>query len=448
MNDAAALTNDRGRTDPGDAAPSLMSVTLAEAARRVSRGPAWLDALRRDAVRDLESRGFPKPNDEAWRFTPIRPVLRVPYAFAPERRLSAEPDAFAGFDAPKLVLVNGRLDGPVPNVPGVEIHRIAEVLATAPERLEPYLGKLVQPSDGFTSTNTALFDDGLFVVVRKGQKVGPLHLVIAGAASAEPTLATPRILVVSEPMSELRLVESRHHTGAGPHLDCAVTEVFVGNGASVEHTRIHVGDPGSSSVANTVVAQHEDSRFASRTFTFGGALARLDLRVLLRAEGAECALDGLYVARKGDLVDHQTTIEHEKARCTSRERYKGIIGGEGVAIFDGTVVVRPGASRTEAHQENRNLCLAPDAIVHTKPHLEIDTDDVKCSHGATVGRLDDNQLFYLRARGLDAEIARTILTYAFAREMVEPVADGALRRALERIIASLLPNGGAALELA
>jgi Fe-S cluster assembly protein SufD len=231
-------------------------------------------------------------------------------------------------------------------------------------------------------------------------------------------------------------------------LDSAVTEIAVGDGARVEHVRVHHGEPGTASVATVAVGLGRNGHFASRVFTFGGAPARLDLRVALQGEGAECVLDGLYVARAGELVDHQTTIDHAKPRCASRERYKGAIDGEGTAVFDGTVVVRAGASGTEAHQENRNLCLSPDAVVHAKPHLEIDTDDVKCSHGATVGRLDPDQLFYLRARGLGADVARSVLTFAFAREMVEPISDEALRSALESTIAGLLPNGAMARELA
>jgi Fe-S cluster assembly protein SufD len=231
-------------------------------------------------------------------------------------------------------------------------------------------------------------------------------------------------------------------------LDCAATEIFVGDDARVEHVRVHRGGPQASSVATAAVAQNRGSHFTSRVFTFGGALARLELRVLLRGEGAECRLEGLYIAQKGDLVDHQTVVDHEKGRCTSRERYKGTIGGEGVAVFDGTVMVRHGASGTEAHQENRNLCLASNAVVHSKPHLEIETDDVKCSHGATVGRLDPNQLFYLRARGMNAELAHTVLTYAFAREMVQGVTEEALRDSLERTISDLLPHGSVARGLA
>lgn len=445
MSDAPGLTNDRGRRAANDPAATLLSAVLSEAAARPAGGPAWLVALRRSAVRHLEATGFPKHNDESWRFTPIRDLLRVPYARSTRNaEPPAQADVLSGFDAPHIVLVNGRPQGGFPNADGLEVRRLSDVFAGAPDRLAPYVGRLIAAHDGFSAVNTALFEDGLLVVARRGVKVGPVHLVVAAAPGSEPTLAVPRILVIAEPMSELRVVESRQTVGTGRHLESAVTEVFVEEGARVEHVRIHRGSQHSSSVATVAVSQGKDSHFASRAFTFGGALARLDLRVSFGGEGAECSLDGLYAAEAGELVDHQTTIDHAVPRCTSRQRYKGIVGAGGVAVFDGTVLVRKGASKTEAHQENRNLCLSPDAVVHTKPHLEIDTDDVKCSHGATVGRLDPAQLFYLRARGMDAELARSVLTYAFAREMVQSVGDDALGSALEGMLATRLPDGATA----
>src|SRR5262249_6682542 len=215
-----------------------------------------------------------------------------------------------------------------------------------------------------------------------------------------------------------------------------------------EHVRIVHGQTSTARLGTVAVRQPRDSRYASKVFTFGGSLSRVDLRVNLAGPGAECTLDGLYLAGTGELVDHHTTIDHANPDCSSRERYKGVVDGSGVAVFDGTVFVRSGASRTQAHQENRNLVISPDGVVHAKPHLEIDTDDVKCSHGATVGRLDPSQLFYLRARGVDERVARSLLTYAFAREMVEPLRDAALRLALENLLAELLPGGAAARELA
>jgi len=195
------------------------------------------------------------------------------------------------------------------------------------------------------------------------------------------------------------------------------------------------------------VRQGRSSQYASRVFTFGGATSRLDVRVALDGEGAECVLEGLYVAREDELVAHHTTVDHAKPHCSSRQRYKGAMDGTGTAVFDGTVLVRHGAARTEAHQENRNLLLSGNAVIHTKPHLRIDADDVKCSHGATVGRLDPAQLFYLRSRGVDAHVARALLTYAFLREMTASVPED-LRSSLEDKISALLPDGAVAKELA
>jgi Fe-S cluster assembly protein SufD len=445
MNDASSLTKDTAKREPTDPVFGLLASALAEANERKRVEPGWLGAIRRESVKWLESRGFPLPNEESWRFTPVRPLLRTPYEFLAGRAVTASLD---DFDSNAAVLINGRPGGALGGAPGVDVMRLSEAFARVPELVEPHLGSRATVKDGFAATNTALFDDGLCVVVRRGTRVEPIHISVVSVPGPRPTLATPRILVVAEPTSEVRIVESRRTIGTGPHLDSAVTEIAVGDGARVEHVRVHHGAPGAASVATVAVGLGRNGHFTSRAFTFGGAPARLDLRVAFEGEGAECVLDGLYVARAGDLVDHQTTIDHAKPRCTSRERYKGAIDGEGVAVFDGTVVVRPGASGTQAHQENRNLCLSPDAVVHAKPHLEIDTDDVKCSHGATVGRLDPAQLFYLRARGLDADVARSVLTFAFAREMVEPISDVALRRALENTIAGLLPNGATAQELA
>jgi Fe-S cluster assembly protein SufD len=445
MTDASPLTKDTGRKEPAEAVSGLLVATLAEIAKRKRAEPSWLAGLRHESARWLESRGFPLQSEESWRFTPIRPLLRTPYEFLAGRPGTAPVD---GLEPHATVLVNGRPEGALGGTSGVDMMRLSEALEKEPERIERHLGRVAIVRDGFSAANTALFEDGLVVFVRRGAKAAPVHLSIVSAPGSRPTLSTPRVLVVAEPMSEVRIVESRRTVGTGPHLDSAVTEIAVGDGARVEHIRIHRGEPGSASVATVAVGLGRDSHFSSRVFTFGGAPARLDLRVAFEGEGAECRLDGLYIARAGELVDHQTMIDHGKPRCSSRERYKGIIGGEGVAIFDGTVLVRPGASGTEAHQENRNLCLSPDSVVHTKPHLEIDTDDVKCSHGATVGRLDPAQLFYLRARGLDAEVARSLLTYAFAREMVESISDEALRGGLESTIAGLLPNGAMARELA
>jgi Fe-S cluster assembly protein SufD len=439
MTETSTGTRSATRTEPREGLVAAMSAALSQ---RPKNGPAWLEARRAEAASRLELTGFPAATDEAFRFTPLAAVLRVPYAPRGPSRSHATA-AFGNLNLPSIRIENGRV-GEIPASTGVEVRRIADVLRQEPGLLDPYLGRLAASEQGFVAQNTALFEDGVMVVARPRAK-GASHLAYTGNA-AEPTLVTPRVVVVAEPESELTLIES--HAAEGDYLESAVTELFIGGGAAVEHVRADLGAPKVASLSTIVARQGRDSRYRSRIFGFGGSLGRVEARVLLEEPGAECSLDGLYLAGSGALLDHHTVIDHLSPRCSSRERYKGILDGNGVAVFDGTIIVRRGASGTEAHQENRNLLLSNEAVVHAKPHLEIDTDDVRCSHGATVGRLDPAQLFYLRSRGIDAEVARSLLTYAFAREMVATVTLPELREALEELIAERLPSGALARGLA
>ncbi|HVW25449.1 MAG TPA: Fe-S cluster assembly protein SufD [Polyangiaceae bacterium] len=437
-------TSPASPTTPRESAHAFSGTALSALASRPRGGPPWLEERRAEAASRFDATGFPAPNDEAFRFTELGRVLRVPYASVPARRVSSPLDRLA---ARRIHIDGGRVDvAGLGDEAGVEVRRLRDVLDEAPARLEPYLAALAASHDGFVAQNTALLDDGVVVVVRAGTKAGPLHLAYSGGV-ASPAFATPRAVVVAERGSELDLVES--HAGDGEYLENAVTEVFVGEGASVEHVRMALGSERSAAVATIAVRQSRDSRYRSRILSFGGSkLTRVDLRVELAEQGAECSLDGVFLADGGSLVDHHTRVVHGSPRCTSSQRYRGIADGHGVGVFDGTVIVRPGASGTEAHQESRNLLLSNDATVHAKPHLEIDTDDVRCSHGATVGRLDPAQLFYLRSRGIDESVARSLLTYAFAREVVSGVGRADVREVLEEIVADRLPSGLIAKELA
>jgi Fe-S cluster assembly protein SufD len=431
---------------PGVAPSGLLASTRSALGSR-PRGGARVDALRAEGAAWFEGHGFPTPRDEAWRFTPLSPVLRVPYTLATAARVST-PDPFPGLEGSRIVVENGRVTT-VTAPDGVDVGTRSAPFADYDAIVSAHLGRVAALEDGFDAQNAALFDDALVVRVKKGVRAeAPIVVVHVIGGAASPLLSLPRVLVVAEDGSEACFVQAHVAAEGASVLESSVTEIVLGAGARLEHVRQFEGAPHAAAVARVSVRQGADSTYASRVFTFGGALSRLTLDVTLAGKGATASLDGLYLAQSGDLLDHHTTIDHQVPHCTSRERYKGTLDGSGVAVFDGTVVVRHGASGTEAHQENRNLLLADDAIVHTKPHLRIDTDDVKCSHGATVGRLDPNHLFYLRSRGIDAEVARSVLTYAFAREMTEGVSVPALRSALDARIAARLPGGAFARELA
>ncbi|HVU05277.1 MAG TPA: Fe-S cluster assembly protein SufD [Polyangiaceae bacterium] len=383
-------------------------------ARGPGAGPSWLAGLRREASVWFGAHGFPTQRLEAFRFTPVREALRAPLAFV-------------GTEAPAAAVEGD----------GVSALSLEAALAKMPDRLEETLGRGAALRDGFGALSAALLADVLVVVASRGAR-GTVR--VAGRVGTASAVAMPRIVVLAERESTLTLVE----THVGPELSpltLATTEVFVGEDASVEHVRIHDGAADARALATLNVSQARNSRYTARVFAFGGALSRLDLAVTLAGAGAECALEGLYLTSGADLVDHHTTVDHASPNATSRQRFKGLVGGSGTAVFDGTVIVRPDASRTEAHQENRNLLLSGDAVVHAKPHLRIDTDDVKCSHGATVGRLDPVQLFYLRSRGMDLETARAVLTVAFAREIVLGVSDEKTRAALDARLSRAFPGG-------
>lgn len=415
-------------------------------------GPQWLVERRRAAAERLRETGFPTRRTENWRFTPVKPLTSVPFAPAPVDTGAAVRWAVAHLgDAPThcTLLVNGLQFGPGPNDGGLRsgsgsdcsVEPLSEVLAREPGAVEPYLGKIAA-AEHFGALNAVRFEDGVVVRIAGGAILEePLHLVHVGAPGERPTAAYPRVLVIAGPGSEARLVET-YLTHPGERcLTNVVTEVHVGRDAKLDHVRVQEGSDNGFHVATLGVRQERASHYASRVVTLGGALVRLDLGVLLDGEGAECTLDGVYHVGGGDHVDHQTTIDHAEPRCTSHESYRGILDGDGHAVFNGIIVVRRGAQRSSAHQENRNLLLSDRAVVNTKPHLEIDADDVSCSHGATIGALDETALFYLRARGISEAQARDILTFAFVHALLDRIPHPPVRRRVAEALLARLPHG-------
>ena len=285
----------------------------------------------------------------------------------------------------------------------------------------------------FRLLNTALLRDGVLVEVEDNATPnGVLQLTITTTSG----LAVPRLLVVVGENTRLTLVE-RYRTDSGTCLP--VTQISVGSGSCVEHLRIHHGSS-DVHIGCVEVRQQRDSLVTSHLLTFGGRLVRNDLQFHLLGSGAEAQLNGLYLADGEQHVDNHTTIEHVVPHCDSRETYRGILGGKASAVFNGRVHVHPDAQRTDAQQSNQNLLLTDDAIIHTKPELEIYADDVKCTHGATVGQLNEDGMFYLRSRGIDEETARVILVYAFASDLVSGIDPQPLRDALEGILFDKLPG--------
>jgi Fe-S cluster assembly protein SufD len=430
------------------AAETLAETLLDRVDELPRQGPAWLTELREQAAGSLREHGFPHKKLEAWRFSPVDSIVRVPFHRAPdepapawEKLAARDLEGDASF---RVLSINGRvrLDGEPPE--GVQIDDLAGALKGDPEGdgLRRHLGQAV-PTEHFAALNTALFDDVVVVRVQTGAaSETPVHLVHVTAPGSDPTAAYPRVLVVAEAGSELRLIETYVGASEGPkQLTSAVTEVFVGDGAVVDHLRVVRGEATGHHLASLSVRQARSSSYASRSVVLGGALSRLDIDVVMQGEFASCVLDGIYHTSGAAHVDHHTFIDHAVPRCSSQETYRGILDGRSHAVFDGTIAVRKDAQQSSAHQENRNLLLSDDATIHTKPHLQIDADDVSCSHGATIGALDADSLFYLRARGIGEEQAQAMLTYAFVKALVDRIPDEPSRRRIGRALLERLPHG-------
>ena len=379
-------------------------------------GPEWLRALRGRAADALREQGLPDKRTEAWRFTPVRSVVATEYSRQ-----------------------DGGVSSLVSTVPdGVTARSLKQALQDEPELLEGRLDLGGAPTH-FAALNTALFVDGIWIDIPADTIVSaPIELAHAIPASSEPGVAYSRVLVTVGEGAELTLIET-YAGGESGQLTNSVVEVDLGRNAKMSHVRVH--ENAGMQVGRVDVRQDADSGYRSNVVTLGGALLRFDVRCLLQGKGAECQLDGAYLVDGTDHVDHHTLVEHQASHCRSEQTYRGIVSGKGTAVFDGVVVVHRDAQKTEAHQENRNLLLSEGATVHTKPHLEIDADDVICSHGVTVGSLDEDQAFYLRTRGIPEDLARAMLIYAFLESIVDRVSHEPTRVRMREALLARIPHG-------
>ena len=407
--------------------------------QRPQGGPRWLDDLRGRGAARFAALGIPTVRDEEWRFTNVSPIGAVD--FSPAGQISGTADRLVGFaytDAPvRLVIVNGRFDTTLSRTKGlpqgVRAGSLAAAMTEEADVVQRYFGQLADFTNrSFTALNTAFVQDGAFVHIPDGAIVDvPIHLVFVSGADGSTVMAHPRTLVVSGANSQARIVESYIGARGEVYFTNAVSEIFVGENASVDHYRVQEESVDAFHVASLHAHTSRNSRFSSHAFALGGRIVRNDIFAILDGEGGDCTLKGLYLADRDRLVDNHTTIDHAKPHCGSHEVYKGILGGASRAVFNGKIIVRQDAQKTDAKQTNRALLLTDGATINTKPQLEIFADDVKCTHGAAIGQLDEDAIFYLRARGLPYADARDMLIHAFAGQILDGVQIESLRDALE-----------------
>ena len=419
--------------------------------RRSPRDPEWVTEIRRAGMARFHDKGFPTVRDEAWKYTNVAPIRKVPFEPAPETGPTAAPripDDLRGEDEIQLVFVNGRhsraLSSAAAGADGLEVESLQQVLAERPEWAEPYLGRIARDGNAFAALNAAFLEDGAFVRLPARTVVEcPIHLVFLSEPVFGPTVSHPRNLVIAEPGSQASLVETYIGTAGELYFTNAVTEVVLKEGAVLDLSRLERESDAAYHVSTISVSQGRDSHFTSHSISLGGALARNDLNVRLDAEGAECTMNGLFLGSGSQLLDNHTRIDHVKPHGTSRELYKGIMDGKSRGIFHGTIVVHPDAQKTDAMQTNKNLLLSREALVNSEPALEIFADDVKCRHGSTIGQLDAAAMFYLRSRGIGEKDARDLLVYAFASDVASRIRVAPLRSFVERQLGLRLPGTGA-----
>jgi Fe-S cluster assembly protein SufD len=417
--------------------------------RQPASGSAWLEGLRESGMRRFAELGFPTTKDEEWRFTNVAAIARTAFEPAgPARVTRTEIDRLLYPAAgTRLVFVNGRfakeLSSLVPLPAGVKAGSLAAGLAVDPDAVRAHLGQHADIFDhAFVALNTGFAADGAYVRVPRGAVVeGPVELVFVAAGGAAPAVTNPRNLITVGPNAQVTLVETYLGLDGAPYFTNSVTEIAAGEGAVVDHYKLQLERKDAFHVATLQVAAGRSANFSSHSISLGGALVRNDVNTVLD-EGCECTLNGLYLVNGRQHVDNHTAIDHAKPHSASHELYKGILDGQAAAVFSGKIYVRKDAQKTDAKQTNKNLVLSEDATINTKPELQIWADDVRCTHGATIGQLDAEAIFYLRSRGIGREQARDMLTYAFARDIVERIRVEALRDRLERLLYERLHEHG------
>jgi len=417
---------------------------------RSAISPPWLAKLRRDARARFEALGFPHVRLEEWRFTNPAPLTRAVFADAAVATGQVPPlPALGAWDRVELALVNGRYAPDLARVPGLPggawVGGLAAAIANpiVADRITRTLGAIAPWQErAFVALNTALIDDGILVHVAPDVKLAaPVHIGHAiHRHDGGPVAAHPRVLVIADRGARLTVIEDFRGSQRPGDFVNSVIEFDLGEGAEVEHVSLLGHVPDSLHVGAAFARLGAGAKFASRSIALGGQLLRRDVHVTFAGPGGEATIDGLYVTSGSDLVDHHTTADHAVPGCTSRELFKGVLTGASRAVFNGAVIIRPDAQKSDAAQQNQNLLLSEDATIDTKPELQIFADDVKCAHGATVGQLDDAALFYLRARGIDPAAARAILTHAFAREVVERIPHAGLRADVDALVEARMEN--------
>jgi Fe-S cluster assembly protein SufD len=416
--------------------------TAFRSVRELSPTVAWLELVRSSAMDCFEQLGFPAVREEDWKYTNLATLAKE--EFVPVTNVARGANDLNRFAYPEtaeahLVVVDGFLREDLSTKTSLGDAVAVDLFSAAQDArynkiVRKYLARNAgYHNNGLTALNTAFLQSGVFLWIPKNVKLErPLQITFV--ADAENGASFPRLLVVAEENSSATLIESFVSSNGGKYFTNATAEIVLKDGAQLEHYRVQRESNNAYHVSTTSAELGRASRYDTTSINFGAQLSRHDVSVVMDHEGAETAVDGLYMAGSDQHTDTHSVIDHKQPHCTSRQLYKGILDGNGRAVFNGKVFVREGAQKTDAQQTNKNLLLSDKARVDTKPQLEIYADDVKCAHGAAIGQIDPEELFYLETRGLGPELGRSLLTYGFAEEVIGKIKIDSIRAQLDEIV--------------
>jgi Fe-S cluster assembly protein SufD len=409
--------------------------------RQAVTAPSWLSGLRSDGMQAFAEFGFPTTRVEDWKYTNVGPIVGIhfrpaTYGLNDRIRKQVKEISFTGADCTRLVFVNGHYAeelSSIQEVPkGVRVSSLAEALKQE-GAITAHLGRYANhKKHPFVALNTAFMEDGAFVEIPKGVALEkPIEILYVSTGGEEAWVAHPRNLVIAAQGSQVALMETYMGLNGGVYFNNAVTEIVAEENAHVDYVKLQNESEAAFHVATVLAYAARNAAVVTNSIQFGARLGREELTTVLDGEGAEGYLYGLYVTNGQQLIDNHTTIDHAQPHCSSREFYKGILDGKSTGVFNGKILVRKDAQKTDSKQSDKNLLLSESATINTKPQLEIFADDVRCTHGATIGQIDPESIFYLRSRGIGLEEARNLLIVAFAGEIVDHVKFEPLRQKLK-----------------
>ena len=411
--------------------------------RAPGKDQPWLRELREKAFARFCETGFPTTHDEDWRFTNVSHIAKTSFRLAVGGTLSSieQVEPFFVYGAAcQLVFVNGKFAealSSIGNLPsGVRVSSLAAQISRDPAALQPHLGRYLNiDRDAFSALNTGFLDDGAYVHIRRGALIhDPICFLYISTSSETPLMSHPRNLVVAEAETQATIVEDYLSFGESPAFCNTVTELVAGDNAAISHYMIEREHNQAFNISTLRIEQGRSANVSSHSVLLGGGLVRNNVHPVLAGEGSECLINGLFIGNGQQHLDNYMLVEHASPHCASRQFYNGILDDQAHGVFHGRIIVHKDAQKTDAKQTNRNLLLSDDARIDTKPQLEIYADDVKCTHGATIGQIEENALFYLRSRGIDEISARKLLLLAFANECLDRMAANPAREHVERLI--------------